>query len=136
MLIKKNKNIKYFQLFEIPTLCFLCFVSLGSSGSYAETPHAFIFSLNNFGRLAPFVSKVKPKYTGQAIQRSSFYGPKFGQDVVIYLDAGNFHLSKASLGMVYADPPAKQDQDKVLAGTDKFSRDKVEVEVFYLDPSR
>ena len=136
MLIQKNKNIKYFQLFEIPTLCFLCFVFLESSGSYAGTPHAFIFSLNNFGRLAPFVSKVKPKHTGQAIQRSSFYGPKFGQDVVIYLDAEQIHLSKASLGMVYAYPPAKQDQLKVLAGTENFSRDKVEVEVFYLDPSR
>ena len=128
--------MKYIQLFEIPILCFLYFVLLESSGGNAETPNAFIFSLNNFGRLAPFVSKVKPKYTGQAIQRSSFYGPKFGQDLIIYLDAGIIHLSKAGLGMVYAYPPAKQNPLTVLAGTENFSLDKVEVEVFYLDPSR
>ena len=115
---------------------FLCFVLLESSGGYAETPNAFIFSLNNFGRLAPFVSKVKPKYTGHAIQRYSFYGPKFGQDLIIYLDAGNIYLSKARLGMAYADPPAKQDPLTVLAVTENFSLDEVEVEVFYLDPSR
>ena len=37
------------------------FVLLESSGGYAETPNAFIFSLNNFEGLAPFVSKVKKK---------------------------------------------------------------------------
>ena len=134
MLIKKIKNMKWIQLFEIPIICFLCFVLLESSGNYAETPNAFIFSLNNFGGLAPFVSKVKPQYTELAIQRHSFYGPKFGQDLIIYLGAGNIHLSKAGLGMAYADPPAKQDPLTVLAGTKYFSPN--EVEVFYLDPSR
>ena len=113
---------------------FLCFVLLESSGGYAETPNAFIFSLNNFGRLEPFVSKVKKQYRGQAIQRYSFYGPKFGQDLVIYLDAGYTQNSKAVLGEAYADPPAKQDPLTVLAGTSNFSPN--EVEVFYLDPSR
>ena len=112
------------------------YVLLESSGGNAETPNAFIFSLNNFGTLAPFVSKVKPQWTGQAIQRYSIYGPKFGQDLIIYLDARNIHYSKARLGMVYADPPATQDPLTVLAGTENFSLDKVEVEVFYLDPSR
>ena len=50
--------MKYIQLFDIPILYFLCFVLLDSSGGYAETPNAFIFSLNNHERLAPFVSKV------------------------------------------------------------------------------
>ena len=126
--------MKCIKLLEIPILCFLCFVLLESSGSYAETPNAFIFSLNNFGRLAPFVSKVKPQYKGYAIQRYSFYGPKFGQDLIIYLDVGNIHLSKAGLGMAYADPRAKQNPLTVLAGTKYFSPS--EVEVFYLDPSR
>ena len=58
MVIKKIKNMKYIQLFEIPILCFLCFVLLDTSGRYAGTPNAFIFSLNNYERLAPFVSKV------------------------------------------------------------------------------
>ena len=136
MLIKKKiKNMKYIQLFEIPILCFFMFCSVRIQWWLCRNPQPlFIFSLNNFGRLAPFVSKVKPKYTGQAIQRSSFYGPKFGQDLIIYLDAGIIHLSKAGLGMVYADPPAKQDPLTVLAGTKYFSPN--EVEVFYLDRSR
>ena len=113
---------------------FLCFVLLESSGGRAETPNAFIFSLNNFGRLEPFVSKVKKKYRGQAIQRFSFYGPKFGQDLDIYLDEGNTQNSKAVLDQAYAAPPAKQDPLTVLAGTTYFSPN--EVEVFYLDPSR
>ena len=79
--------MKYIQLFEIPILCFLCFVLLESSGGYAETPNAFIFSLNNFETLAPFVSKVKTGKERRAIYRHSYYGPKFSDDLVIYLDA-------------------------------------------------
>ena len=66
-------------------LCFLCFVLLESSGGYAKTPNAFIFSLNNYETLAPFLSKVKPEYTGKAIDDSSYYGPKFGADLILRL---------------------------------------------------
>ena len=107
---------------------FLCFVLLESRGGYAETPNAFIFSVTNSGGLVPFVSKVKPEYTGQAIHRDSYYGPKFGQDLVIHLDALYRRTSKARLNAAYAVPPAKQ----VLAGTEYFSPN--EVEVFCLDP--
>ena len=108
---------------------FLCFDLLESSGSWGETPNAFIFSLTNSGKLVPFVSKVKQQWTGRAIQRDPFYGPKFGQDLIIYLNAGYIHLSEARLNAEYAVPPAKQ----VLAGTENFSPN--DVEVFYLDPS-
>ena len=111
-------------------LCFLCFVLLESSGGYTGTPNAFIFSLKNYERLAPFLSKVKTGYTGEAIERRSDTGPKFGSDLIIYLDVE----SHASLGMYYA-APASVNEDNILKGPGgNFSPD--EVEVFYLDPSR
>ena len=114
---------------------FFFFVLLESSGGYAETPNAFIFSLNNFERLAPFVSKVKKKNTKWAIYRHSYYGPKFGDDLVIYLNEGTIMFSKADLGAVYSVPASVNDVGTVLKGPGRnFSPD--EVEVFYPDPSR
>ena len=111
-------------------LCFLCFVLLESSGGYAKTPNAFIFSLNNYETLAPFLSKVKPEHTGGAIDDRSYIGPKFGSDLIIYLDAE----SHASLGTYYS-APASVNKANILKGPGgDFSPD--EVEVFYLDPSR
>ena len=126
--------MKHIQLFEIPILCFF-FVLLDSSSGYAEAPNAFIFSLNNSEGLAPFVSKVKPEWRGRAIQRHSFYGPKFGDDlVIIYLNDKTF--SKADLGVVYSVPASVNDKGStILKGPGQyFSPEKVEV--FYLDPSR
>ena len=113
---------------------FLCFVLLESSGGYAETPNAFIFSLNNFETLAPFVSKVKTGKEGRAIFRDSYYGPKFSDDLVIFLDAVNKKISKARLGSRYSVPPGVHYPLTVLAGTQYFSPD--DVEVFYLGTSR
>ena len=116
-------------------MCF--FVLLAeSSGRYGKTPNAFIFSLNNFEKLAPFLSKVKPKHTGTAIDRHSYYGPKFGDDLVIHLDANNIKYSKAVLGAHYSVPDSVKDKGStILKGAEtNFSPD--EVEVFYLDPSR
>ena len=126
--------MKYIQLYEIPILCFLCFVLLESSGGYAKTPNAFIFSLNNFEALAPFVSKVKTGKEGRAIDRHAHYGPKFSDDLVIYLDAVNKKISEARLGSRYSVPPGVHYPLTVLAGTRYFSPD--EVEVFYLGTSR
>ena len=86
-------------LFENPILCFI-FVLLESSGGYGATSEAFIFSLNNSEALAPFMSKVKPGKARRAIDRHSFYGPKFGQDLVIFLDANTFQVLKSSFGPV------------------------------------
>ena len=111
-------------------LYFLCFVLLESSGGYAGTPNAFIFSLNNYEGLAPFLSKVKPEYTGAAIDRRKDHGPKFGADLIIPLNT----KSEASLGLYYS-APSSVNKDNILKGPGlKFEPD--EVEVFYLDPSR
>ena len=110
---------------------FLMFCLLESSGGFTKTPNAFVFSLNNFEKLAPFVSKVMPGKTRWAIYRHSYYGPKFGSDLLIHGAA-----SEARLGLYYSVPASVKDMFKILAGIEKqkrFSPD--EVEVFYLDPS-
>ena len=106
-----------------------CFVLLESSGGAAETPNGFIFSLNNFEGLAPFVSKVK---TGNTIYRDSAFGPTFYQDLLIFHNGrqtltnfGNSYSFSASVtGKL--ENPGWHNED--------FVPD--EVEVFYLDPSR
>ena len=107
----------------------LCF--LESSGGKADTPNAFIFSLNNFEGLAPFVSEVK---TGNTIYRVSNVGPMFGQDLIIFSDPASARDSYTDFGNSYSFPALVTDKLTNLGwhkGT--FSTD--EVEVFYLDPS-
>ena len=112
-----------------------CFVLLESSGGFGETPNAFIFSLNNFEGLAPFVSKVKEKKTHKAINRRSDSGPVFGHDLFIYLDADTVWRSYAYLNGYYSVPALVTDELAILDGhKGAFTAD--EVEVFYLDPSR
>ena len=104
-----------------------------SSGGWGATSEAFIFSLNNNEGLAPFVSKVREKYTHRAIYRSSYRGPRFDGDVTIANNAYSNDKSKAQLYHTYSVPSAVQDPLTVLAGTQYFSPD--EVEVFYLESS-
>ena len=80
------------------------------------------------------MSKVNKEVTGRAIYRSSYYGPRFDSGVFIVDNADSNSNSRARLGHRYSVPPAVQDRYIVLAGTENFSPD--EVEVFYLDPSR
>ena len=113
-------------------MLYFCF--LESSGRYGATSEAFIFSLNNSEGLAPFLSKVKPGKAGKAIDRHSYYGPKFGADLVIYLDAETIMYSNAALGAYYSVPASVTDKRTILKGPGQyFSPD--EVEVFYLDAS-
>ena len=108
---------------------------LESSGGYAETPNAFIFSLNNFERLAPFVSKVKKGDTKEAIDRRSDSGPMFGQDLLIFFDAASARQSFTYFGNYYSVPASVIAKLTNLGWRGRtFSPD--EVEVFYLDPSR
>ena len=112
-------------------MLFFMFCLLESSGGFAKTPNAFVFSLNNFEKLAPFVSKVMPEKTDGAIYRHSYYGPKFGSDLVIRGGA-----SEARLGVYYSVPASVTNMFKILAGfgrQQRFLPD--EVEVFYLYPS-
>ena len=112
-----------------------CFVLLEPSGGAAETRNAFIFSLNNFNGMAPFVSKVKEGKTTSAIYMFSKTGPVFGQDLFIHLNNGLVEHSKAILGGNYNVPPSVKNNPAILklTGEQKFSPD--EVEVFYLDPA-
>ena len=81
------------------------------------------------------MSKVKKGISDyRAIYRWSYLGPHFGRGVVIRDNADSNDNSRARLGDLYSAPPAVQDRYTVLAGTERFSLD--EVEVFYLDPSR
>ena len=105
-----------------------------NKGCISATSEAFIFSLNNNEGLAPFVSKVREKYTQRAIYRSSRDGPHFTYNVYIVDNADSNGNSEARLSYLYSVPPAVQDRDTVLAGTKTFSPD--EAEVFYFDPSR
>ena len=122
------------MLFEIAILCFI-FVLLESSGGDRATSEAFIFSLNNSEGLAPFWGKVTPGNAGKAIETALYYGPKFGADLVIHVEAVRKHLSEVSLGHHYSFPASVTDKGStILTGKDvSFSPD--EVEVFYLDPS-
>ena len=122
------------MLFEIPILCFIS-VLLESSGRWGATSKAFIFSLNNNEGLAPFLSKVKSGKAGKAIDSHSYYGPKFGQDLVIHVEESRKGSSKAILGDYYSVPASVKDKGStILKGPGgNFSPD--EVEVFYLDPS-
>ena len=122
------------MLFEIPILCFI-FVLLESSGGYGATSEAFIFSLNNSEGLPPFLSEVTPRKVGSAIHRHSYYGPKFGLDLVIHVEQSRKHTSKAILGDYYSVPDSVKDKGSTIlkGGGGNFSPD--EVEVFYLERS-
>ena len=105
---------------------------LESSGGYGFTRKAFIFSISNKEELDPFVSEVRSP--GRAIYRWSWYGPRFGVDIYIANNANSNSFSYARLGWYYPAPAAVQDRYTILAGTEYFSPD--EVEVFYLDPTQ
>ena len=108
---------------------------LESSGGIGETPNAFIFSLNDFGWLAPFASKVKKANTKEAIDRSSVIGPKFGQDLLIFFNPQSGMQSFTDFGNHYSVPASVMAKLANLGWHQRiFSPD--EVEVFYLDPSR
>ena len=105
---------------------------LESSGGWGFTRKAFIFSISNKEELDPFVSEVRRP--DGAIYRTSWSGPWFGWDIIIENNANSNSNSFARLGWYYPAPAAVQDKYTILAGTEYFSPD--EVEVFYLDPTQ
>ena len=103
---------------------------LESSGRYAATSNAFIFSLRNKEGLGPFKSMVtNPTHT---IYRGSAYGPVFvgGNDILIHDNANSNGNSFTFFGVSFSVPSGVQDKKTILAGTYTFSPG--EVEVFYL----
>ena len=105
---------------------------LESSDRWGFTRKAFIFSISNKEELDPFVSEVRRP--DRAIDRRSGFGPVFGFDIYIVNNANSSSSSRAGLGVYYPAPAAVQDKYTILAGTEYFSPD--EVEVFYLDPTQ
>ena len=101
-----------------------------SSGGYGSTSNAFIFSLRNKERLGPFKSMVMNP--SSAIHKGSCCGPTFGEghDIFIADNANSNTDSVSSFGKSYSVPSGVQVGSAILAGTDKFTPD--EVEVFYL----
>ena len=77
---------------------------------------------------------VEVRTADGAIYRWSGFGPMFGNDIYIADNANSNSDSYADLGWYYPAPAAVQDRSTILAGTERFSPD--EVEVFYLDPTQ
>ena len=102
---------------------------LESSGSYTATSNAFIFSLRNSEGLGPFKSMVTK--ASRAIERYKLHGPTFGEghDICINDNANSNTNSYANFGHSYSVPSGVQDRKTILAGSNKFTPD--EVEVFY-----
>jgi len=101
-----------------------------TSGGYASTSNAFIFSLRNKEGLGPLKSMVTSPL--HAIVSSSSYGPTFGagHDIRIVNNANSNTNSYTNFGNSYSVPSRVQGKKTILAGTYKFTPD--EVEVFYL----
>ena len=77
---------------------------------------------------------VEVSWPDWAIGRGSRLGPVFGHDIYIANNSNSNSFSYARLGLTYSAPAAVQDLYTILAGTEYFSPD--EVEVFYLDPTQ
>ena len=98
---------------------------------YGSTSKAFIFSLHNNEKLAPFKSMVRNPE--RATRRYKWYGPTFGtQDLLIDKD-GNSGSNKTitNFGIDYFLPKNVTNRTTILAGVYPFHPD--EVEVFYLN---
>lgn len=105
-------------------------VPWASSGGYRSTSNAFIFSLRNKEGFGPFKTMVtKPRY---AIYGNSGCGPTFGggTDIYIHNNANSYPNSYTNFGDSYPAPSGVQSGYSILAGTNHFIPD--EVEVFYL----
>lgn len=108
-------------------------IAWASRAGYGSTSKAYIFSLINKEGLPPFKSMVKqPSY---AIYRHPNYGPTFGRGWDIYISShansntGSYTDFCASGD--YSVPSGVKNLYTILAGTQKFSPD--EVEIFYLN---
>jgi hypothetical protein len=99
------------------------------TGGYASAPGSFIFSLRNKQDLAPFKAPLKSENAGQAIYRSSAYGPTFGKDhdLKIAGDAASNTNSFTNLGQTYQLPPGYNQINT------RYYFTPSEIEVLYLD---
>ena len=98
---------------------------------YGSTSKAFIFSLLNKEKRAPFKSMVKNPE--KAIYNYRWYGSTFGNNDLLINRAGNSRRDETitNFGNYYYIPDNVKDSKTILAGVYKFYPD--EVEVFYLN---
>ena len=106
---------------------------LEHSGQYRYNwRKSFIFSISNKEELDPFVAGMKR--VNVQVHWFSPVGPCFVRDIKIVNNANSYNNSLARLDEYYPAPAAVQNPNTILAGTEYFSPD--EVEVFYLDPTQ
>ena len=116
------------------SLTWLCTVSSLSEspyiGKYGSTSKAFIFSLHNKEKLAPFKSMVRNPQ--RAIYKYIYYGPTFGTSDLLLDRSGptGKEEAKTDFGFDYFVPENVTNRTTILAGVYQFHPD--EVEVFYL----
>ena len=91
-------------------------------------------AMDSLARRLFFQLASEVRWPDLAIYRASWDGPRFGYDIFIANDANSNSRSYARLRWAYPTPAAVQDKYTILAGTEYFSPD--EVEVFYLDPTQ
>lgn len=110
--------------------CVLLIFLPDSITGYGATSNAFIISLKNKEGRGPFKSVVwRP---GVAIYKLNDFGPTFGQghDIKIANNANTNTQSHSDFGNSYTVPSGVSNRRSILAGTESYSPD--EVEVFYL----
>ena len=133
LLFRLKRKANWCKVFiGIDVIFFYC--SLESSGYYASTSNAFIFSLRNKEGIGAIKSLVTDP--SHAINRRSDYGPTFGgptSDIYIASYANSIQSSFKNFGHSFSVPSGVQDPSTILAGALSFTLD--EWEVFYLDPS-
>jgi hypothetical protein len=100
-------------------------------GKYKSDPNAFIFSLTNRDN-KPIKIKIDPNNHKHkhAIYCHSYYGPTFGDNIVIVNNANTTMDSFSNLGNCYKHPQYAFGTDEAstfLAGSFHFKLDEIEV---------
>jgi hypothetical protein len=100
-----------------------------TNGKFKSDANAFIFSLTNNDN-KPVKMNIDPHEHHGAIFCSSYYGPTFGQDIILEENFNTSMYSYSSLGGTYKHPKYEYGTNEArtfLAGSFKFQLDEIEV---------
>ena len=106
------------------------------SGGHLPGKKAFIFSLRNLRGISPFKMELRSNKQGQAAKQNKNKGPIFG-DGDIYIDEESLHYvnSNTDLNKSYEFPAelslSADEQDRLLAGSQKFVVEEMEVFCYF-----
>jgi hypothetical protein len=98
-------------------------------GGYNSDPNSFLFSLTNKDN-QPVKMKIDPNKREWANLNFDYYGPTFGDDIIIKNNANTTMKSRSDLGFAYKHPQYEYGSDEAktfLAGSYKFLLDEIEV---------